>query len=252
VYWEEENTTVSKEDGPMTVYGTPPREAAGGGFERPPTAQEAVLRELRRAIMTRELKPGDRVGQGEVAERLGVSRVPVREALKVLEAEGQVTYRPHRGFTVTELSLAELEELYLMRRLLESEAVRRAVPAVDRELLDRLWNLLEETESVCAAGDFLGVMEYDREFHVALFERSRLPRLIQAIRVLWQNTAPYRSVFLNDPASRRRARKEHRAIVKACETGDAEGAVYALDVHRDNAMADLAAVLDCKAKTLIR
>ncbi len=206
-----------------------------------------MLRELRRAIMARELKPGDRVGQGEVAERLGVSRVPVREALKVLEAEGQVTYRPHRGFTVTELSLAELEELYLMRRLLESEAVRRAMPGMDEALLGKLWKLLEETERVCAAGNLLGVMEMDREFHLALFERSRLPRLIQSIRLLWQNSEPYRSVFLNDPASRSRARREHRAIVRACEERDAEGAVSALDVHRDNAMADLAAVLDGKA-----
>ncbi len=229
----------------MTVYGTSQGGAYGGhSFKRPPTAQEAVLRELRRAIMARELKPGDRVGQGEVAEQLGVSRVPVREALKVLEAEGQVTYRPHRGFTVTELSIAELKELYLMRRLLESEAVRQAMPAMDEALLGRLWELLEETERVCAAGDFLGVMENDREFHMALFERARLPRLIQSIRVLWQNAEPYRSVFLNDPASRSRARKEHRDIVKACEEGDAEGAVLALDVHRDNAIADLTAILD--------
>ncbi len=229
----------------MTLGGASSRETYGGGsFRLPPTAQEAVLRELRRAIMARELKPGDRVGQGEVADRLGVSRVPVREALKVLEAEGQVTYRPHRGFTVTELSFAELQELYLMRRLLESEAVRQAMPAVDEALLGKLWELLEETERVCAAGDFLGVMEYDREFHMALFERSRLPRLIQSIRVLWQNAGPYRSVFLNDPDSRSRARREHRAIVKACEKGDAEGAVAALDIHRDNAISDLAAILD--------
>ncbi|MGB3682909.1 MAG: GntR family transcriptional regulator [Rubrobacteraceae bacterium] len=231
----------------MTIRENSQGRTQGGNFKRPLTAQEAVLRELRRAIMARELKPGDRVGQGEVAERFGVSRVPVREALKVLEAEGQVAYRPHRGFTVTELSIAELEELYLMRRLLESEAVRRAIPNVDGELLGRLWELLEETERVCAAGDFLGVMEWDREFHLALFERSRLPRLIQSIRLLWQNAEPYRSVFLNDPASRRRARREHRAIVEACERGDAEGAVSALDIHRDNAITDLAEILDGEA-----
>lgn len=80
----------------MTTYDTS-LEAADGAFKRPPTAQEAVLQELRRAIMARELKPGDRVGQAGVADSLGVSRVPVREALKVLEAEGQVVYRPHRG-----------------------------------------------------------------------------------------------------------------------------------------------------------
>lgn len=227
----------------MTTYETSP-DATEGPFKRPLTAQEAVLRELRRSIVSRELKPGDRVGQAEVADRLGVSRVPVREALKVLEAEGQVVYRPHRGFAVTELSISELKELYLMRRLLESEAVRQAMPAVNEAVLERLWELLEETERVCATGNFLGVAECDRKFHMALFERCELPRLLQSIRVLWQNAGPYRSVFLNDPGPRKRARKEHRAIVKACEKDDAEGAVLALDIHRENAIKDLAVVLD--------
>lgn len=214
-----------------------------GTFERPPTAQEAVLRELRREIMTRRLKPGERIRQEVVAERLGVSRVPVREALKVLAAEGQVVYEAHRGYTVTELSLDELKELYLMRRLLETEALRRAMPGVDGAMMGRLWALLEETERICAAGDFLGVMEHDREFHLALFEGAGLPRLSQTIRLLWQNSEPYRSVFLNDPSSRRRARREHRKILAACEAGDADAAISALDEHRANAIADLTAVL---------
>lgn len=128
--------------------------------------------------------------------------------------------------------------------MLESEAVRRAMPAVDEALLARLWELLEETERVCAVGDFLGVAESDRKFHMALFERCELPRLLQSIRVLWQNAGPYRSMFLNNPGPRKRARKEHRTIVKACERGDAEGAVSALDVHRENAIKDLVVVLD--------
>src|ERR671926_364153 len=108
------------------------------GYSRPPTSQEAVLGEIRRAIMSRELQPGERVRQEQLAERLNVSRVPVREALKVLEAEGQVTYQAHRGYTVVELSLAELEEIYLARRLLETETTRRAVPRVDADLTEHL------------------------------------------------------------------------------------------------------------------
>lgn len=214
------------------------------GFRRPLTAQEAVLGELRRAIMAGELRPGARVRQEEVAERLGVSRVPVREALKVLTAEGQVSYEAHRGYRVTELSLEELRELYLMRRLLETEALRWAVPEVDEELIGHLWALNEEMEGVCAKGDFLRVMELDRRFHLALFEKSRLPRLINTIRVLWQNSEPYRGVFLNARDSRRRARREHRAILEACEANDVEAVISALDLHRENAIADLAAVLD--------
>ncbi len=219
------------------------------GFRRPLTAQEAVLRELRRWIMSGELRPGEHVLQDEVADRLGVSRVPVREALKVLTAEGQVSYEAHRGYRVTELSIDELRELYLMRRLLETEALRWAVPRVTAEDIKHLWALNEEIETVCANGDFLGVMELDREFHLALFEKARLPRLLKTIRLLWQNSEPYRGVFLNALDSRRRARKEHRAILKACEDSDVESVVAALDLHRENAITDLAAVLDGEIAT---
>ena len=101
-------------------------------FRRPPTAQEAVLAELRRAIVTGELAPGEQVLQDALAERFGVSRVPLREALKILEGEGQVTYRPHRGYFVAELDVDDLREVYRIRDLLESEAVRVAVPLAHR------------------------------------------------------------------------------------------------------------------------
>ena len=97
-------------------------------FRRPPTAQEAVLTELRRAIVTGELRPGEQVRQDALAEQFGVSRVPLREALKILEGEGQVTYLPHRGYFVAELDVADLREVYRLRDLLETEAVRAAVP----------------------------------------------------------------------------------------------------------------------------
>src|SRR5215218_10445562 len=121
-------------------------------YSRPPTSQEAVLREIRRAIMTRELKPGERVRQEELAERLNVSRVPVREALKVLEAEGQVTYQAHRGYTVVALSLEELEEIYLARRLLETEMTRSAVPKVDAGLIQHLEDCVTRMDEFAKAG----------------------------------------------------------------------------------------------------
>lgn len=97
-------------------------------FHKPSTAQEAVLAQLRRAIVSGELRPGEPIRQSALAERFGVSRVPLREALKILEGEGQVTYRPHRGYVVTELNMDDLLEVYRIRELLEGEAARRAVP----------------------------------------------------------------------------------------------------------------------------
>ncbi|GAB3908900.1 hypothetical protein GCM10029964_109490 [Kibdelosporangium lantanae] len=96
--------------------------------KRPPTAQEFVLDELRRLILTGEMAAGAPIRQDALAERFGVSRVPLREALRTLEGEGQVTYRPHHGYQVANLSMADLLEVYRIRELLETEATRLAVP----------------------------------------------------------------------------------------------------------------------------
>ena len=87
-----------------------------------------MLAALRRALVSGELAPGEQVRQESLAERFGVSRVPLREALKILEGEGRVVYLPHRGYFVAELSLDDLLEVYRMRELLEAEAVMVAVP----------------------------------------------------------------------------------------------------------------------------
>src|SRR5215210_8759786 len=147
------------------------------GYSRPPTSQEAVLGEIRRAIMSRELQPGERVRQEKLAERLHVSRVPVREALKVLEAEGQVTYQAHRGYTVVALSLEELEEIYLARRLLETEMTRSAVPRMSAELIQHLEKLAVKMDESAKAGDVPGYAEANWDFHFSLFERAGLQKI---------------------------------------------------------------------------
>src|SRR4051812_10021956 len=102
------------------------------------TSQEHAVQWLRAAITSGVLRPGRRVGQEDVAERVGTSIAPVREALRVLEQEGQLTYRPRRGYFVTELHVADLEEIYEIRRVLEELAVRRALPTFDADALDRM------------------------------------------------------------------------------------------------------------------
>ena len=98
--------------------------------ERRQTAQDTVLAALRADILDGTLAPGDQIVQESLADRYGVSRVPLREALKTLESEGQVAYYPHRGYFVTELSVADLLEVYRLRALLEAEAIRAAVPSL--------------------------------------------------------------------------------------------------------------------------
>ncbi len=143
-----------------------------------PTAQDAVLREIRQAIMTRKLEPGQWVRQLDLAQRLNVSSVPVREALKTLEAEGQVTYEPYRGYKVVELSVDQLEEIYLARGLLEEEVTRRAVENIDDALVRSLEETLARMEELAEAGDVVGYSEANVEFHFLIFEQVGAPQAL--------------------------------------------------------------------------
>jgi DNA-binding GntR family transcriptional regulator len=200
-----------------------------------PTAQDLVLREIRQAIMTRRLKPGQRIRQWDLADRLNVSSVPVREALKTLEAEGQVTYEPYRGYKVVELSVEQLEEIYLARGLLEREVTRRAVRNIDEQLIRRLEESLSRMDELAEAGDVLGYTEANREFHFLLFERAGLPRICHMIDLLWQNSEAYRGLIFGSEWSRR-ANEDHEAILEACRAGDADRVIAAQERHKANAM----------------
>lgn len=208
-------------------------------FRRPPTAQEAVLAELRRAIITGELQPGEQVLQDALAERFGVSRVPLREALKILEGEGQVVYQPHRGYFVAELDLDDLREVYRIRDLLESEAVRTAVPRLTADDLSGLRAAQDAVERAAADGDLVAMTEANRRFHFDLIECAGMPRLSRLIRILWDATDVYRSLYYADHDHRSTVHDEHQAVLEALASGDAERAVELLRRHRERAVAAL-------------
>ncbi|WP_370409730.1 GntR family transcriptional regulator [Streptomyces fradiae] len=211
---------------------------------RPPTAQQFVLTELRRAITTGELRPGDPIRQDALAARLDVSRVPLREALKTLEAEGLVVHHVHRGYYVAELSLADLEEIYRIRRLLETEAVRTALVRSPDGLADALERIQEEVERAAEAGDVTVMAEANRRFHFTLIEASGMPRLVRLIATLWDATDAYRALYYAEDPHRERAVHEHRAVVSAVAESDEAAALRWLDEHRDHAVAALRRVLD--------
>ena len=212
-------------------------------FRRPPTAQEAVLAELRRAIVSGELAPGEQVLQDALAERFGVSRVPLREALKILEGEGQVTYRPHRGYFVATLDLDDLREVYRIRDLLETEAVTKAVEQITPEELKEVEVALHEVERAAKTAD-LGVMATaNRTFHFLLIEAAHMPRLSRLVRILWDATDAYRSFYYSEGGHRETVLKEHRAVLAAVKAGDADKAVSVLRSHRERAVEALARAL---------
>ena len=213
-------------------------------FTRPPTAQQAVLAELRRAILEGDLEPGSQLIQETVAEKLGVSRVPVREAMRILQGEGQISYTPHRGYFITELSLDELEEIRRIRELLEEEAVVKAMPKLRDEDVAVMAEAYQEMELTGADGDIAAMNAAHTRFHFALLSASGMTRLIRILRQLWDAADPYRAVYHGEEASRRAAQKQHAALLRAAKHRDTERAIKILHDHRQQTIDRLRGALD--------
>lgn len=204
--------------------------------QRPPTAEQFVLAELRQAITAGRLRPGYPIRQDALAAQLGVSRVPLREALKTLQGEGLVSYQAHRGYFVQTLSLADLREAYRLRELLEGEAVRQATPRLSVVTFQQLDEFEAAVERAADEVDVLGMASANRSFHLALYDLSGMPRLGRMIRSLWDATDAYRSVYYAEAANRTRAIAEHRRVLRALRRGDVDSAIRVLDVHRTRAI----------------
>lgn len=211
--------------------------------DKPPTAQETVLIALRAAIASGQLRPAQQIVQEDLSAAFGVSRVPLREALKVLEAEGLVTYYPHRGYFVTELSAADLYEVYRLRELLETEALAIAVQECSQADVQAIEDLLESLEEAVAAGDVSSITARNRAFHFAIFDAAGRPRLSRLIRQLWDATDVYRAVYFMDPANHGRICAEHRAMVAALRARDIGELARIHDEHRANSVTAVAAVI---------
>jgi DNA-binding GntR family transcriptional regulator len=210
---------------------------------RPATTAQQVLESLRQGLVSGMLRPGQRVTQEDVAVRLGVSVAPVREALRVLEQEGQLVYRPRRGYFVTELRIEDLEEIYALRRMLEERLARLALPALDDETLTRVRAAAEECEAAGESGDVARELAANRRFHFGLLDCAEQPHTMRMIRLLWDSTEAYRAIYYNSPAERRRAAKAHRRILAAVSARDADRLVAELDAHRDRALTVLREIL---------
>jgi DNA-binding GntR family transcriptional regulator len=217
------------------------KNAAMSPVGKAPTAQESVLAALRDDIVSGRLKPGSQIVQDDLAREYGVSRVPLREALKILEGEGQVTYYPHRGYFVTELSVPDLLEVYRIRQLLEAEAITCAMAEMDDDDVSYISGLLDEVE---AAADTTALTAANRAFHFAIFELASQPRLTRLIRVLWDATDAYRAVYFRESANRDRVFHEHRSMLAALERRDAPALIALQEEHRAHSVASVRRVLE--------
>jgi DNA-binding GntR family transcriptional regulator len=205
------------------------------------TVQHATLLWLRERIARGDYEAGAQLRQEVLARDLGVSVPPVREALKTLEAEGQVVYAPRRGYFVARLSASELQETYVIRDLLETEAIRRAVGHLSRDDITRMRHAARDMEAAHRTQDVAALTEANRRFHFTLFDGAGMPRLSELIRVQWGATDRYRSVYFATSAHRRRVNGEHREIVAAVVRGDVDAVVELSRTHREHALTALRA-----------
>lgn len=207
------------------------------------TAQQHALEWLREAIITGALRPGERVAQEEVAAQIGASVVPVREALRVLEQEGQLTYRPRRGYFVTRLDVADVEEIYALRRVLEERAARIALPLLDDDAIERISAAARDCVEAAERGDVAAELEANRRFHFALLDAPGHPHQMRLIRLLWDSTEAYRAIYYNAPEERQAAVAAHDRILDAVERRDADALVAEMDAHRERALVVLRGIL---------
>lgn len=189
-----------------------------------------VADELRRAILRGVYPPGMRLRQGELASQYGASRVPVREALRILESDGLVTMVANAGAWIARLSLDECVELYQVRERIEPLLLRYSMPQLDTGQIDRLAALAEEMQ---ASDDVETFLELDREFHLGSYAGAGTTFLGPTVERLWNTTQHYRRAFtrLLDGDSHRILHDEHHMLVSAIREGDSDEAERVLLGH---------------------
>ena len=183
---------------------------------------------IRLAILRGQLAPGQALRQEELAKQFGLSRAPVREALRQLEAEGLVVSYPHRGTVVAELSPEDIEEVFLIRITLETTVLRLAVPKMTDPDFRKAEAVLDQTDNDPNPAHSA---ELNWAFHESLYIPAGLPRMLNIVKTLHNHALRYHLVGFVALDFKRESQGGHRQILKACRARDGEGAVEALRVH---------------------
>ncbi|MEV6913120.1 GntR family transcriptional regulator [Amycolatopsis sp. NPDC051071] len=200
-------------------------------FSLPASRTEVVLEEIRRGILTRELKPGQPLVEAELAARLGVSKTPVREALKVLSNSGLVTFSPYKGASVCVVDAELAKSVYDVRRVLEPEAVRRSVERRSPDLLEDAAEALKEASAAISDKDQATLSLLNRRFHRALYSGCGNPLMVSMLDDLKDRAALISVVGWETNPSWRKEWNEHKAVLAAAKKGDADGAAVLLRAH---------------------
>ena len=191
----------------------------------------AMVAELQRLIWSGEFKPGDKLNEAALALRMGTSRGPIREAMKVLAGLGLVTAIPNRGMFVRQLSLRELVEVYELRALVFGYAAERACEHATAAQKTELEQLIAGMDAACEAGDGTRYYELNLRCHALVLEMAGNRRAQQAYDEYVQELHLVRRKYFNAPGNMRRSNVEHRAIYEGIVVGNRARARAAAERH---------------------
>lgn len=196
--------------------------------------REVVCETLREAIRDGILEPGERLMEIQIAEELGVSRTPVREAIRKLELEGYVVMLPRRGTYVANLSIKDINEVYEIRASIDALAAGLAAERITDDELEQMERMLVATVEAFEKGNMDRVVEYDTKFHDVLYCASRNDRLVGIINNLREQLTRFRSISMAYPGRMKKTMEEHGRMVEAIAQRDVELAQQLARQHMEN------------------
>ena len=196
--------------------------------------RDVVFNTLRQAILKGELKPGERLMEIALAEKLGVSRTPIREAMRKLELEGLVVMIPRRGAEVANITEKDLNDVLEVRIALENVAIEKACTRMSEEDMGRLWLAAKEFEHTMAEGNLVRLAEADVVFHEIIYRASDNKRLNQVLNNLREQIYRYRVDYLKEEETRNVLVKEHEELTKAIRQRDVKKAQEISFRHIEN------------------
>lgn len=208
--------------------------------------RDVVFNTLRQGILKGELKPGERLMEIHLADQLGVSRTPIREAIRMLELEGLVIMIPRKGAQVSNISKEDLQDVLEVRKALDTLAVSLACERIDDEGLSNLKEASKNFKESLSSGDFTKMAEADVLFHDAIHKASGNKRLSILVNNLAERIYRYRLEYIKESSDRMTLYREHEEMIRCIENGDKEGAIAAISSHIDNQEDNIIAQLDLK------
>ena len=196
--------------------------------------RDVVFNTLRQAILRGELKPGERLMEIQLANKLGVSRTPIREAIRKLELEGLVLMIPRKGAEVAEITEKSLRDVLEVRRALEELAVELVCEKITEEQIQDLKDAAEEFKESLESGDITRIAEADVKFHDVIYMATDNQKLIQLLNNMREQMYRYRVEYLKRSDFHQQLIDEHEEIIETIESGQKDRAVQGVGQHGDN------------------